>query len=158
MKTLTLTQPWASLVAVGAKHIETRSWRTAYRGPLAIHAAKGFPGEAKRFCEALLVQQSLLWTIRSDIKTLPERIAELPTGCVIATCDLMDCKEILKDMPPCLPTFYQGRYMVPPPAPELHFGNYEAGRYGWLLENAKMLPEPIPAKGALSLWEWEAAR
>lgn len=40
MKALSLTQPWASLVAVGAKRIETRSWRTSYRGPLAIHAAK----------------------------------------------------------------------------------------------------------------------
>ena len=44
MKALTLTQPWASLVAIGAKRIETRSWSTPYRGLLAIHAAKGFPG------------------------------------------------------------------------------------------------------------------
>ena len=41
MKVLTLTQPWATLVAIGAKHIETRSWATSYRGPLAIHAGKG---------------------------------------------------------------------------------------------------------------------
>lgn len=40
-KILTLSQPYASLVALGAKRIETRSWRTSYRGPLAIHAAKG---------------------------------------------------------------------------------------------------------------------
>ena len=46
MKALTLTQPWASLVACGAKTIETRSWRTPYRGPVAIHAAKGFPADA----------------------------------------------------------------------------------------------------------------
>lgn len=39
VKTLTLLQPWASLVACGAKKIETRSWATKYRGPLAIHAA-----------------------------------------------------------------------------------------------------------------------
>jgi hypothetical protein len=43
MKALTLTQPWATLVAIGAKTIETRSWPTSYRGPLAIHAAKGYP-------------------------------------------------------------------------------------------------------------------
>ena len=41
MKALTLTQPWATLVAMGAKRIETRSWTTNYRGPLAIHAGKG---------------------------------------------------------------------------------------------------------------------
>jgi hypothetical protein len=31
MKALTLTQPWASLVAFKAKRIETRSWSTNYR-------------------------------------------------------------------------------------------------------------------------------
>lgn len=35
---LTLTQPWATLVAIGVKCIETRSWQKAYRGPLLIHA------------------------------------------------------------------------------------------------------------------------
>lgn len=39
MKALTLHEPWATLVALGVKTIETRSWSTAYRGPLAIHAA-----------------------------------------------------------------------------------------------------------------------
>lgn len=38
MRGLTLHQPWASLVGLGVKTIETRSWSTAYRGPLAIHA------------------------------------------------------------------------------------------------------------------------
>jgi hypothetical protein len=41
MKGLTLTQPWATLVAIGAKRIETRSWPTRYRGLLAIHAGAG---------------------------------------------------------------------------------------------------------------------
>lgn len=43
MKALTLTQPWASLVALGEKRIETRSWGTSYRGELAIHAAASIP-------------------------------------------------------------------------------------------------------------------
>ena len=37
-RALTLHQPWASLIAIGAKTMETRSWSTSYRGPLAIHA------------------------------------------------------------------------------------------------------------------------
>lgn len=40
MKILTLWQPWATLIALGVKTHETRSWSTPYRGPLAIHAAK----------------------------------------------------------------------------------------------------------------------
>lgn len=43
VRALTLWQPWASLVAVGAKTIETRGWSTDYRGPLLIHAAKRKP-------------------------------------------------------------------------------------------------------------------
>ena len=40
MKALTMTQPWATLVALGENTIETRSWSTSYRGPLAIHSAR----------------------------------------------------------------------------------------------------------------------
>jgi hypothetical protein len=44
MKCLTLYQPWATLLILGAKKIETRSWQTSHRGPLAIHAgAKDHP-------------------------------------------------------------------------------------------------------------------
>ncbi len=52
MKALTLTQPWAHLVAVGAKRVETRSWPTPYRGPLAIHAAQGWGEPDRRFAAA----------------------------------------------------------------------------------------------------------
>lgn len=43
MKALTLHQPWASLIALGYKTIETRSWATSHRGPLAIHAGTRRP-------------------------------------------------------------------------------------------------------------------
>ncbi|MFL0196977.1 ASCH domain-containing protein [Clostridium sp. WILCCON 0269] len=46
MKTLTLIQPWASLIALGEKKIETRSWRTNYHGELFIHAGKSIYKEA----------------------------------------------------------------------------------------------------------------
>ncbi len=45
MKALSLLQPWATLVVIGVKQIETRSWSTAYRGPLLIHASKGKAGK-----------------------------------------------------------------------------------------------------------------
>jgi hypothetical protein len=37
---LSLKQPWAALLAHGRKTIEVRRWRTGYRGPLLIHAAR----------------------------------------------------------------------------------------------------------------------
>ncbi len=38
MKCLSIRQPWALLVCVGAKAIETRTRNTFYRGEIAIHA------------------------------------------------------------------------------------------------------------------------
>jgi len=145
MKALTLTQPWASLVALGAKRIETRCWRTHYRGTLAIHAAKGFPKWAKDTCNE------------------PEFACELgpsplPVGAVIATCRLISC----------IPTreLQQNRVIEVDPVAnaqdfylddrERAFGDYSPGRWAWLL--ADVLPcQPIPAKGSLSLWEWDDA-
>lgn len=40
MKTVTVKQPWAGLIAAGAKSLEIRSWSTAHRGHLAIHAGR----------------------------------------------------------------------------------------------------------------------
>lgn len=41
MIALTVLQPWAQLIADERKFIETRAWKTEYRGPIAIHAGKG---------------------------------------------------------------------------------------------------------------------
>jgi hypothetical protein len=43
---------------------------------------------------------------------------------------------------------------IPPERPELYFGDYTEGRFAWILENPIRYDEPIPAKGALGLWEW----
>ena len=39
MKTLSIRQPFASLICRGIKTIENRSWKTNYRGKLLIHAS-----------------------------------------------------------------------------------------------------------------------
>jgi len=50
MKAITLYQPWASLLAIGPKKHETRSWKTKHRGWIAIHAAKRFDGLVMTAC------------------------------------------------------------------------------------------------------------
>lgn len=138
MKTLSLTQPWASLVAVGAKKLETRSWSTSYRGQLAIHAAKGFPGWAEMTC----YQEPFRTTLRdSGAAGDPPLVANLPRGVIIAVCNLVDVKRITATNAPA--------------EPERSFGDYAPGRYMWFLEDAQMLVEPVPIKGALGLWEWD---
>ena len=139
MKALTLTQPWATLVAIGAKKIETRSWNTNYRGKLAIHAAKGFPQDAQHLCFVVPFRDYL-----GDYVKLNETYFgkhKFPLGAVIATCDLVKVIRI-----------YANSNV--PGKPELMFGDYSVGRYMWILENVEVFPEPIPAKGALGLWDW----
>lgn len=38
MKVLTIKEPFATLIKNKIKHIETRSWKTNYRGEIYIHA------------------------------------------------------------------------------------------------------------------------
>ena len=49
MKTITLKQPWASLVANGYKEYEFRSWKIKYRGDILIHAGKGIDKEEIKY-------------------------------------------------------------------------------------------------------------
>lgn len=43
MKVLSIRQPWASLIVLGVKRFEIRTWSTEYRGPLLIHASSSVP-------------------------------------------------------------------------------------------------------------------
>jgi hypothetical protein len=40
MKILSVRQPWATLIASGAKDVENRTWLTRYRGPVLVHASQ----------------------------------------------------------------------------------------------------------------------
>lgn len=51
MKVITIRQPWANLVALSLKTIETRNWKTKYRGPIAIHAGKTVDNMAVEYIE-----------------------------------------------------------------------------------------------------------
>lgn len=165
MKAITLTQPWATLVAIGAKRIETRSWATAYRGPLAIHAAKGLgPVGGITGLHVICNREPFRTVLPSwHVNVLVRPDYWLPRGKIIATCNLTACYRI-----PKTPQHYPWRVadnhllasypVVIPPFQDDHeraFGDYAPGRYAWLLTDVQMLPEPIPAKGALGLWEWE---
>lgn len=47
MKVLTIRQPWAWAILFAGKDIENRTWRTHYRGPLAIHAGARIESDAE---------------------------------------------------------------------------------------------------------------
>lgn len=62
MKALTLTEPWATLMMLQEKRIETRSWKLPNNiigQEVAIHSAKGFPGWAKDMLDYPIFKESL---------------------------------------------------------------------------------------------------
>jgi hypothetical protein len=128
VKVLTLTQPWASLVALGHKRVETRSWRPSRSkyGVIAIHAAKGYPKRAREFALTEYL-----------VGRLPERV---PLGAIVAVAVLAKC-ERTEDV---------GRTVS---ALECHLGDFSRGRWAWFLEDVHTLSEPVPCRGALGLWE-----
>lgn len=143
MKALTLRQPWATLVAVGAKTIETRSWGTRYRGPVVIHAAKTFSRP-----EVALTLEAPFSTVLRDHINYPR---DLPLGAVIAVVDLVDVVRMDASEPSECPGL-QGRELG---EHEAAFGFYSPERFAWVLDIARPLREPVPARGALGLWEVE---
>ena len=147
MKAITLTQPWASLVAIGAKRIETRSWQTNYRGALAIHAAKGFPRSARRFANTFLVNGAL---VNAGYATADNNF---PVGRVIATCQLIGCIKTDGLHPGATILFHNIGLTIT--EEEFAFENYEPGRFAWLFGDIRPLSTPVPATGHLGLWEWE---
>lgn len=140
MKALTLWQPWASLVAIGAKGYETRSWSTRHRGPLAIHAAQKPIAKTLVTLDAHTKEvMELALNFRGDFKGF----ATLPVGCIVATCELRDVYPVEE--------VYHSLYNLPN---EAYFGDFSAGRFAWWLEDVQELDKPIPARGAQRLWEW----
>lgn len=176
MKAITLTQPWATLVAIGAKQIETRSWATSYRGPLAIHAAANYGrGGAKAhkalcgtepFCSVLnaacKAHYDALDTSVGVLRAMAEH-SFMPMGAIVATCNLLGCEPIGYEWPDNQQIAYTGKWGRAHhghklTANERAFGDYTPGRFAWLLADVKPLDRPIPAKGALGLWEWDEGR
>jgi activating signal cointegrator 1 len=132
MKAISLWQPWASAVAVGAKTIETRTWWTPHRGRLAIHAAKKDTPELREFFS---------WKVCDPLRRAGfAQFEQLPFGAIIATCRLVECLhatdvDCLTDQ-------------------ERALGDYSPGRYAWVFEDIEPLEKPVPCRGFQSLFDW----
>lgn len=116
-KCLAVQQPFASGIVEGIKKIEIRSWKTEYRGPLAIYACK------------------------RPVITLEDGEI-LPTGCIIGIVDLVDCRPLCPDDANAAVTTKR----------EIQKMLKQKTYYAWILENARTLAQPIPAKGRLGLF------
>lgn len=133
MKTLSIRQPWASLIVKGFKDVENRSWRTPIRGEIAIHASAS---KTEDDWEDAIITASMIHTITFSEaeKWLIETIGNfdnLPRGVILGTVDITDCKREHTSL--------------------WHFDD----NWGFYLQNAKEFKKPIPAKGKLGFWDFD---
>ncbi len=152
MLAISLWQPWAHLIACGAKGFETRSWSTRYRGPMAIHAGRKWTRRMASQC----LEEPFLTILADDQPTFRLRAeanaADLSFafGAIIAVADLVEVWPTEKlghqatedSLPPELIIGLQERA----------FGDFSHGRYAWQYENVIRLPKPIPCAGKQGLW------
>ncbi len=136
LRALSVKDPWATLIAIGAKQIETRSYRTRYRGPISIHSSKAFRREDQEFCSQEPVCSALE---RAGIYSP----AGIPRGGIIAVAEIVGCDRV--------PDVSDWERYVPD-QPERSFGFYFPGRWMWRLANVRRLAEPVPSRGLLGLW------
>jgi hypothetical protein len=137
MKALTLTQPWATLVAIGAKRIETRDWMTRHVGELLITASKKFPSDARHLCPTAPFSTAL-------------GMETLHTGCALAVVDMIQCWRFDHRTEQLIIARSAARLLPPY---ERYFGDYTSGRAGFVFRNIRRLTTPIPCRGSLGLWE-----
>ncbi len=129
MKVVSIIEPWASLIKEKVKYIETRSWKTNYRGKIYIHASlKKVPKKDER--------------INNLINLLSNK--EFKYGHIIAEATLVDCIYMDEEFLSKIKDNNQ----------EYICGEYSLGRYAWILKDIKELKEPIPAKGNLGIWNY----
>jgi hypothetical protein len=139
MKAISLTQPWAALVVLGEKGIETRSWPTSVRGRVAIHAAKSFPMLARHACLVSPFKEVLAQHGFSSPKDL-----EGTFGAIIGSAELVECRRFTGDRDEVLREAAKTY--------ESAFGDFSIGRYGFVLKDAWPCKH-YPIRGALGFWD-----
>lgn len=160
VRVLTVFQPWASLIIVGAKPYEFRSKRpprTILNQRIVIHAAarKIVPSEVHALIRAIENRpanpQDCAQTCLHQAAALPVlwqavlpagAVGSLPIGCGLGTAI---CGE--------------GRngYDIAEEFGAEHVNDSDRddhANYGWPMSDIEVWPEPIPARGSQGIWFW----
>lgn len=160
MKCLTVDQPYAQLLALGIKTLETRSW-PAPKGligqRIAIHAA------ARKPDQGLALGTWSVYDDRMFTAVEPRRWVDLPLGAVVGSAVLTACVPMVERTwpqivtEPCLsvhpPTEREPRLVLWTPGEregvnvtdQLPFGDFRPGRWAWICTDAAPCEDRCPA-------------
>lgn len=179
MKTLTVKQPWASLIVHGIKDIENRTWPTKFRGRILIHSSANpvpFNGRADG---VKFTNQQIREIWNSDFNQpghrYPDWMSELPNGVLLGSVDIVDCvinhkSEWAEKAENCCPEcmciesknhdLLGNGYRVCSNCEQewwmhIKYDYYKKPIYNWVLANPVLFENPITdVKGKLSLWDF----
>ena len=153
MKALTIWQPWASLIMLGAKPYEFRGWHapnTIVGQRIAIHAGARKPRRAEIADIITRINTSDAWT--TCIHMTPDTLrildawhanpGKLYTGCILGTAILGEPKKASEIV---------GEFggVVNDSDRDEHFN------WAWPLSDPHYLREPLPMKGMQGFWNVE---
>lgn len=131
IKAISLYQPWASLMSLGAKHFETRSWGTRYRGLVIICASKTIEVDWRNVAFIAAMREAGI-----------ENPNKLPLGMALGIGELVGSFKAETVYPHISES-------------ERLFGNYADGRFALEVRNMKAFVKPVPVRGQLGLWDWK---
>lgn len=176
MKAISLWQPWASLIACGAKPYETRHWappRELIGQTIAIHAAKKIDKDAKSMAEELMYGQwqdyggfELADRLEASWSGAPDQLmgifgqALMPIGCVVCTARLDAAFQLGERAEgTAVPAASVVRRLISRQMPECFtvkyddFGDYAPGRWAWLLRDVQPLKPPVATIGRQAFFD-----
>jgi len=146
MKTLTVKQPWASLICSGIKDIENRTWKTSFRGRILIQASAK-PSMLHPISSILSKEQ-----IDSIDKNSSEFNAMIFSS-IIGSVEIIDCRINYPSIWAEKSRWYGQNISASHGCKHSDFPD-DNPIYNWVLTNPIMFAEPIPCKGKLSLWDY----
>ena len=138
MKTITIKQPWASLIVHGIKDIENRTWPCKkYIGQRVLIHAAGSHG--RKFSIDLTDAQT-----KAAFATIAKEtmFGNMPFGSIIGSVEIIGCS-----------INHPSIWAEKTDADDK--GYYENPVYNWVLANPVLFEKPIEnIKGKLSFWEY----
>jgi hypothetical protein len=145
MKAISLYQPWATAMAIGAKQIETRGRLTHFRGDLAICAAK------KRMTPRDIPIDVHKWMRNNwGSDNLENILVALPYGKVVCVVTVYDCRDAFE-------VWQAGLIENEAVLGGYHDQGYPCGRFAWMTHNLRQLETPVPVIGHQGLFNLPAA-
>ena len=138
MQTISLWQPFATLLVLGHKRYETRGYpppKKTLNVRTGIAATKGInKSQLEAFNEPNFRKHY-------DALGLPD-LKDLPTAGVLGTGVIVSATPIDQEFVNSLSRA------------EYYFGWYAKGRWAWLYEDVQPFDQIIPASGKQGFWEW----